>query len=166
MDDETRVFLTDLSERLERHFARIDARFAAHEERADRLERVIQASRLEMRERFAAHEERADRLERDIEASRLEIRERLQSVDEQFRTLNARTDRFETRVEAALHIMTAELEGVKQHAQSIAAGIGDLTNRMKGVELGLDHLNGRVDTLADDMRQRFRLVHERLGNAA
>jgi hypothetical protein len=37
---------------------------------------------------------------------------------------------------------------------------------MKNVEIGIGDLNSRVDTLADDMRQRFRIVQERLGAAA
>jgi len=85
----------------------------------------------------------------DLETLRFEMRERFISADEQMRTLSQRVQVFETRVGDDLDIVVRQLASLQE--------------RMKAVEEGNLNFNRRLDTLGDDMRQRFRLVIERLG---
>jgi hypothetical protein len=71
------------------------------------------------------------------------------SADEQSRTLTLRIQHFEVRVEDALGVVARDVTSLKEQT-------AQLTNRMKNVEVGIGDLNSRVDTLADEIRQRFR----------
>jgi chromosome segregation ATPase len=84
----------------------------------------------------------------ELASLRLEMTERFISVDEQMRTLTRRVQQFEENT-------TRELTGLKE-------GVSQLNDRMKSVETAVVGVHGRIDTLGDDMRQRFRVVNDRL----
>lgn len=148
MDDETRGFLEKYFGLIQRELERTNTRLEAIENRLGSLENRVGA----LEDRSTSHEQALDTL-------RLEMRERFISIDEQLRTLTVRMQHFETRVEDSLAIISRDVGALDQ-------SVAHLTVRMKNVEVGIGDLNGRVDTLGDDMRQRFRDVHERLGAAA
>jgi|SRR5687767_4415066 len=85
----------------------------------------------------------------ELQLLRLEMRERFVSVDDQMRTLALRVQQFEAGTQR-------ELAGLKED-------VSQLGDRMKNVETGIVGIHSRIDTLGDDMRQRFRSVNERLG---
>ncbi|MGH7446505.1 MAG: hypothetical protein ACRELT_03030 [Longimicrobiales bacterium] len=122
------------------------------EDRARRSEDSIASLRTEMRERFISAED-------SIASVRIEMRERFISVEDQIRTLTLRMQHGETRVEDSLGAIARDVAALKENQEQ-------LTARVKNVELGIGDLNARIDTLGDDMRQRFRGVHERLAAVA
>lgn len=148
MDAETRAFFEKYFGLIQQELERTNVRLTAIEDRLTSLEN-----------RTGTLEDLADRHEQAIASLRLEMRERFISTDEQLRTLTLRMQHFEARVEDSLAIISRDIDAIDQN-------VAQLTGRMKNVETGIGDLNARVDILADDMRQRFRSVHERLGAAA
>jgi chromosome segregation ATPase len=144
MDTELRATL----DRFERYFELIQQQLSQHEAQFAALREIssslrtdvgavrteMTASRTEMTERFGAMQ--------------TEMTERFISVDEQLRTLTMRVQQFEVRAQR-------DLDAVK-------GAMTDLSQRMTAVEDSIVELHRRVDTLSDDMRQRFRGVNERL----
>ncbi|MEX0892315.1 MAG: hypothetical protein WEB88_09100, partial [Gemmatimonadota bacterium] len=122
----------------------IDARFQAVDERFDAIDA-----------RFQAVDERFDAIDTRL----LSIEERFIGVDDQFRTLTIRMEFFEQRVDHRLHRLTNEMTLLRELTEQI-------DTRTRGTEIGVGDLNARVDTLAEDMRQRFRVVNDRLAAVA
>jgi len=119
--------------------------------RMDRLEQRVDAlgSRMDrLEQRVDALSGTVDALGGRMDRLELEMRERFISVDDQLRAARAS--------DALLLERLAEVRD-----QSARQG-----ERLDRVETGIADMNMRVDSLADDMRQRFRLVNERLGSAA
>jgi len=149
MDEETRA-----------GFARMDAGFA----RMERFFELSQAQFGELGGQIAGIAECLDRVEtrkrfQAIDRRLHSIEERFIGVDDQFHTLTIRLERFEQRVDDRLDGVCREVGLLREHTQQIDA-------RTRGIEIGMDALNARVDTLAEDMRQRFRVVNDRLAAVA
>lgn len=81
--------------------------------------------------------------------------DRLTSIEERLTTLTLRVEQLEQRVD----VLAKGLDVLEDRVDA-------LTVRVGGVEAGLLTLSGRVDDLADDMRQRFRVVNDRLTQLA
>ena len=162
MDAETRAFFEKYFGLIQQELERTNVRLTAIEDRLTAVEDRLTAvedrlTRLESR--VGVLDDRADSHEQAIASLRLEMRERFISTDEQLRTMTIRMQHFEARVEDSLATISRDVAAVRED-------VSHLTVRMKNVEIGIGDLNSRVDTLADDMRQRFRIVQERLGAAA
>lgn len=125
-------------------------------QRFERYFELIQAEQVGLRtymdQKIGALDEKIDALRAEFLSEihgeigflRTEMGERFQSVDEQVRTLTLRAQRVETAVDAS------------------RKEVGQLSHNIGRVETALIELNGRIDQLGDDMRQRFRGVNERL----
>lgn len=156
MEPVTREYIDESFERLT---AFVTSRFEAIEARLGRIE-----------ERQDRIEERLDRLERRVESNHFESSERFISVEERLRTLGARIDRVEekvdttgVRLEGRAEALAVTLSGMRAEAGQFRS---EVTTRLDGVDRRLDGLgaavvalNGRLDDLSDDMRQRFRVLN-------
>jgi hypothetical protein len=88
--------------------------------------------------------------------------QRFESIDQRFQSIDERFD--------ALHLeMTERFISVDERFRSVEERLDLLTDKTAAVERRTGRfeeemvaLNGRFDNLSDDMRQRFRLVNERL----
>ena len=107
-------------------------------------------SRLERRQE--ALEQRIEALEQRMDAMELRFDERFQSLGERFATMELRIEQFEVRVTGRL--------------DSLDARTKQLEVRTGSIEQNLLNLNTRMDVLSDDMRQRFRVLNDRLAGAA
>jgi archaellum component FlaC len=155
MDDETRSafdrmdrYFGLIQQELERSNARAQAFETRVEERFDTVDERFNA----MDERFNAVDERFNTVDERFNAvdERFNaVDERFISTDEQLRTLTLRIQHFEVRVEDSLGVVARDVTALREQT-------GQLTNRMKNVEVGIGDLNARVDTLAEEVRQRFR----------
>ena len=96
-----------------------------------------------------------ERLDARIDALRNEMRDGFISVDERFRTMESRLDRLEARI-AQLETRMSQLE----------TRLGDIETRLSAVEREVAQINSRLDTLSDDMRQRFRVLTDRVAALA
>lgn len=138
--------------------------------RLDRLEARVGTIEVTFAERFdALHAEFAEKLA----SMELAFTERFISVDERFSTLHLRIEQFEGRVTGALEgmrndiaLLSTRVSGLDERVDGLATQLSGLTARAGRFEDGLLAVSVRLDTLADDMRQRFRQVNERLAGAA
>jgi len=157
--------LRDTFARFERYFELIqtrfdgvDGRFDAIEARFDTLESKVDAQQLQIatlenavaRLEYAVSAQQDDNvsIRAELKSLRIEMQERFISIDEQLRTLTLRVQQFEANTDR-------NLAAVNDH-------VTHLGERMKSVETGVVGVHGRMDTLGDDMRQRFREVNDRL----
>jgi hypothetical protein len=85
--------------------------------------------------------------------------DRLTSIDEKLATMTLRLDQFEART-------TADLSEIRQQIAYLTLRGDNLATRMDRFEAGLVDLGQRMDGLGEDMRQRFRVVNERLSSLA
>jgi chromosome segregation ATPase len=155
MDDETRAGF----DRMDKYFGliqqeleRSNAGVLALDTRQESFEKALASLTVEMRERFNSVDERFNSVDErfnSVDRSFNSVDERFISADEQSRTLTLRIQHFEVRVEDALGVVARDVTSLKEQT-------AQLTNRMKNVEVGIGDLNSRVDTLADEIRQRFR----------
>jgi chromosome segregation ATPase len=122
-------------------FNAVDERFNAVDERFNAVDERFNA----VDERFNAVDERFNAVDQGFNAAN----ERFISTDEHLRTLTLRIQHFEVRVEDSLGVVARDVTALREQT-------GQLTNRMKNVEVGIGDLNARVDTLAQEVRQRFR----------
>lgn len=173
MDTETAARFDALEERLEARIERlaelVAKSFAAQNERLDRIEARL--DRIEARldgvearldgvetrldgveTRLDGVEGRLERLEDRVAAMDLKFSERLITVDDRFRTLGLAIELFEGRI-------TGKVDGALEQLDHLDGRVGRLEIRFEGVESELVNVNGRLDTLGDDVRQRFRVVH-------
>jgi chromosome segregation ATPase len=155
MDNETRAGF----DRMDKYFGliqqeleRYNARVLALDTRQESFEKALASLQVEMRERFNAVDERFNSVDErfnSVDERFNSVDERFISADEQSRTLTLRIQHFEVRVEDALGVVARDVTSLKEQT-------AQLTNRMKNVEVGIGDLNARVDTLAEEVRQRFR----------
>ena len=122
----------------------LDERMARLEQRMDRLEQRL--NRLE--QGLSAVEQNLTSLRVEMNDRFLAVDERFISIDERLRTMELRIDHFETRVMDRL--------------ASIETVVSQIATRTTNLENQLVDLNVRVDGLADDNRQRFRVLTERV----
>jgi predicted nucleic acid-binding Zn-ribbon protein len=144
-----------------RQFA-LEARQVALEERQVALEArqvALEERQVALEERQVALEARQEQLDGSVAGLRVEMRERFLDMSEQFRTLVQRQDLSEERV-------LEELGGVSRQLAAVQDVLAQHGSRLQRLEVGVLDVNVRIDDLSSDMRQRFRLVHERLGAAA
>jgi septal ring factor EnvC (AmiA/AmiB activator) len=97
-----------------------------------------------------------DGFDHRLDALADEMRECFIAMDERFRTLEQRIDQFEARVNDQLAALNAELAGVKRSVAQIERRVTNLENQSVAT-------NARLDGLHLDMRQRFRVLTDRVG---
>jgi peptidoglycan hydrolase CwlO-like protein len=73
--------------------------------------------------------------------------------------LALRLERFEKKT-------SADLSEIRQQLAHLSLRLDNLTARMGALEEAMLRLKGRIDALSEDMRQRFRVVHDRLSALA
>ena len=128
-------------------FARLEARFAQIDARFDQMdERFAQ-----MDERFDQIDERFDRLDASITTLRVEIGEKFQSVYDRLDALDDRVER-----------LAAASDEVRHQLVLLRTDVDKLVIRLDRVDANVYGVTTRINGLGDDMRQRFRLVNERL----
>ncbi|MEX0890867.1 MAG: hypothetical protein WEB88_01775 [Gemmatimonadota bacterium] len=137
MDDETRAA-----------FARIDRWFELSQEQFISFREEVRGELGELRGELGELRGTVDALGSRMDRLELEMRERFISVDDQLRAARASDA-----------LLLERLTEVRD--QSARQG-----ERLDRVETGIADITTRVDSLADEMRQRFRVVNERLGSAA
>jgi archaellum component FlaC len=148
MDDETRSAF----DRLDRYFGLIQQELERSNARAQAFETLVDERFNAVDERFNVVDERFNAVDQRFNAvdeGFSAANERFISIDEQLRTLTFRIQLFEVRVEDSLGVVARDVTALREQT-------GQLTNRMKNVEVGIGDLNARVDTLAEEVRQRFR----------
>jgi septal ring factor EnvC (AmiA/AmiB activator) len=118
-------------------------------DRMDKYFGLIQQELERSNARVLAQDTRQESFEKALASLHVEMRERFISADEQSRTLTLRIQHFEVRVEDSLGVVARDVTALREQT-------GQLANRMKNVEVGIGDLNARVDTLAEEVRQRFR----------
>jgi chromosome segregation ATPase len=138
MDPELRAYLDRKSDAVGEHSELIEARLGA---RNDQVER------------------RLDGLEAEVERMGAENADRFHTIEERLASLELRLGTFEGRV-------AAEFLEVRQQLAQLTLRMDNLTARVDRLEDNLLQLNGRVDALAEERRQRFRVVNDRLGGLA
>lgn len=155
MDDETRSAF----DRMDRYFGLIQQELERSNGRAQAFETRVEERFNAVDERFNAVDERFDAVDERFDVVNKRFNavderfsaadERYISIDEHLRTLTLRIQLFEVRVEDSLGVVARDVTALREQT-------GQLTNRMKNVEVGIGDLNARVDTLAEEVRQRFR----------
>ena len=70
-------------------------------------------------------------------------------------------DRFRS-LEARLDHLQGAIADLREQVGHFGARLALAVERLEKVEAAIDQLNVRADGLAEDMRQRFRYVNERL----
>jgi len=105
--------------------------------------------------RFQRLEARFDALETGIAALRIEMNERFESVNNRLNSVDKRLEQ-----------LTSSGDRVRDQVSGLRIEVDQLVRRFDAVDYGMYHLNQRIENFSDDMRQRFRVVNERLGAAA
>jgi chromosome segregation ATPase len=146
------------------HTAIQDARAEA---RADNL-----ALRAEMNARFEVSDTRLAELSQRFEQFRVETNERLQSVFDRLGLVEKRLDRAfvaidelrtEVRRVAAESVeLRGEIAEMRGEIAELRGDFAGFTDKIVKVESRVDRVQSSINSLSDDMRQRFRLVNERL----
>jgi chromosome segregation ATPase len=159
LDTETKQYFDRQFAGLAEHLgARIDDLRYELSARLDRLEERV--GKLE--ERVGALEERVLRLEQHFDRFELRSEERFESVFDYFRVLDRRLDNIEASlvdVRAQMATLTARVDGAERRVALMA-------DRMHAIEKGYESLDARLALFADDVRQRFRVVNDRLAALA
>jgi hypothetical protein len=100
----------------------------------------------------------------------VELGERFIAVDEKFRSLALPFEQFGTRMTDAFHAFVievrTELRIVGPRLDQNTERLDRVIVRMDKLEEGLANVNVRVDGFSEDMRQRFRVLNERIGELA
>ncbi|MEO7671901.1 MAG: hypothetical protein ABIV28_06725 [Longimicrobiales bacterium] len=107
-------------------------------------------------------EGRMDRLEVRMDSLRTEVREGFLSVADRFTTLEYRIRNLEDRIaliEAAIPVM---LDPITPLIARLEAAMQGVREEMIRTRADLGNVNERLDGIADDMRQRFRGVTDRM----
>jgi SMC interacting uncharacterized protein involved in chromosome segregation len=141
MDPELRAYLDQFAASIAGEFERINKRFDTLEARMDRLE------------------ERVDQLEKLVGGMHLEFTDKFRSLEERFDTLTLRVDQFEDRITASVTGVRHDVTLLSLRVDGVHQQVTLLVDRTGKVETGLVNLNGRVDSLADATRQRFRSLN-------
>ena len=149
MDAELKAYLDDFKAKMAQHFEVLEVRLE------ERLGARIDAVRIELRN---------------------EMRDGFISVDERFRSMEARLDRLEVRIaqletrmgslETRMSQMDTRMSQLDTRMNQLEARHGDIEARLSAIERELTHINTRLDTLSDDMRQRFRVLTDRVAALA
>ncbi|MEJ2678027.1 MAG: hypothetical protein P8174_03005, partial [Gemmatimonadota bacterium] len=99
--------------------------------------------------------------------------DRFLGVHERLDSERAAREQFERRVTDRLDAMARDMADLRQSVARLDARIDGLHEdftrlnaRVTELEKGVTGVNARLDGLSDDMRQRFRVVNERLSSLA
>lgn len=100
-----------------------------------------------------------DGLEQRVESMDLKFEEKFIGVYERLASMQHAMDRFERRVMGRLDAMERDIAGLRKDVARLDRRVTVLEKDMRGV-------HNRLDGLSEDMRQRFRVVNDRLGQLA
>jgi chromosome segregation ATPase len=167
---------------LEVRFGALEVRFGGLEERVGSVERQLETLRQEVRDGFIAVDERFRTAEQGVAQFEARVEARLNQTDAQLQTVQVALTGLAGTTQAGLtglaDSMHAELTGLAGTTQAGLAGLADtvqveltgVKEAMRQVVQRVDRLeqhavatNARIDDLHADMRQRFRLLNERVG---
>ncbi len=107
-------------------------------------------------------EDRVGRLEGSMDSLRTEVREGFLSVADRFTTLEYRMRNLEDRtalIEAAIPVL---LDPITPVIAKLEAAMQGVREEMIRTRADIGNVNERLDGIADDMRQRFRGVSDRM----
>ncbi|MGH7470265.1 MAG: hypothetical protein ACRENP_20170, partial [Longimicrobiales bacterium] len=77
-------------------------------------------------------------------------------------TMQLSIDQFMARVVSEITDLRNEIARLSIRIDHLTEKVDRIAGRLDRVEAGLLHFNERFDGLSDDLRQRFRLVNDRL----
>ena len=109
-------------------------------------------------ERFRAIDARFDAIERRLSS----IDEQFLSVNERFATMQLSIDQLTARVVSEVTDLRNEIARLSIRVDHLTEKVDRISGRLDRVDSGLLHFNERFDGLSSDMRQRFRIVNDRL----
>ncbi|MGQ0560304.1 MAG: hypothetical protein ACT443_00355 [Gemmatimonadota bacterium] len=159
MDTELREFLQQMEQRLE---ARLEAQASQVERAVNFLLEEVQNLRVAFEARMDALESRMDKLESQLSALRIEVTEKLMGIGERFRSFGLQFGALEARVAQELTENRHKVELLMKSVEQLQDRQSDTGKRLNEFSIVVGTMTERIDTLADDMRQRFRLVNDRL----
>ncbi len=179
-DAQLRAHFAAIDERFDRLTAMMASQFEAMQAHMDRRMDALEGRMDALEGRMDALEGRMDRLERRVDAMDLKFEEKFIGVYERLASLRLAQEQFERRILARLDAMVAQIaanreaiEGLREDGvrlreeiAGLRAGVARVEERVNAVEANLLGLNDRVDDLSEDMRQRFRVVNDRLSSLA
>lgn len=150
--------------------AELEARF---DQLAELIARSFEAQNERFDRRMDALEGRMAALEARLDAMDAKFEEKFLGVYERLDSERAAREQFERRVTDRLDAMGREIADLRQvvvrlegRIEGLREGVAHLEVRVTELEKGTVRANARLDALSDDMRQRFRLVNERLSSLA
>lgn len=120
------------------------------------LDGMVETITMRIAEQGIRLDQRMDGFEHRLDALTVEMREGFIAVNERFRTMEQRIDQFEARVTDQLATLNSELADVKR-------GLARIERRVTNLENQSVATNARLDGLHLDMRQRFRVLTDRVG---
>jgi len=127
-----------------------------------RLREEIRGVRLDLAGVEQRLTRRLDSVDARLDALRAEMVERFESVDQRFRALELRMTLFENKVTDRLDVITAEMELLKGKVAALDANLARLHTRLDPLEAALGSWAAGIAALGEDVKQRFRVVNERL----
>jgi len=160
---------------LEARVGALEARVGALETRVGALETRIGALETRVGEGFVSVDGRfrtlelalaklSDRVTTDLAALEHRLLESIANLTERVVALEGRFDELAAGQQATRASLDALREHVRMVAQQSASLEANVLGRLDRLEQELTGLSRRVDGLSDDMRQRFRVVNDRLGD--
>jgi chromosome segregation ATPase len=155
MDAELQQYL----ERLERKFDGLVSLFEQMEARNGERFAQLEARMTQLEARMTQQEARQDRLERRLDALEAQVREGFLGVNDRFQAMALAIEQFERRVQSSITAMQHDITKLKLQVDSLI----ERTDRLEDAVL---HQTERLNGLGEDMRQRFRVVNERLAELA
>jgi chaperonin cofactor prefoldin len=142
----------------------------------DRLAEIITTSFERVENRLERLEQRMDALEQRMDASEqrvdnlhAEMIERFQAVNDRFATMDLRFDQVISRIDhlgVRQEMLERQFEPfpdlVRELEKSMGSAFTASLKQLEGVQFHLVIVSERLDTISEEMRQRFRTVNERL----
>lgn len=141
MDDAQFGRFVDL---IQTRFQEIDARFDQMDARFDQIDA-----------RFDRLEGRVERIENQMTLMRSEMIERFLSVSDRLGAVERRVSHLDVAIRS-------EMDSLHSVAAGLRGDIDTLKQLTHSMDNGVHELTVRINDLGDDMRQRFRIVTERL----
>ncbi|MGH7460766.1 MAG: hypothetical protein ACREMA_07025, partial [Longimicrobiales bacterium] len=107
-------------------------------------------------------EHRLGTLEETSAAFMVRTEELFLSVFDRFKVMEGRFDH----IDAVLVDMRAQLTTLNARVDGAERRVGHVADRMEKLEKRYESIDGRLGVFADDVRQRFRVVNDRLAALA
>jgi chromosome segregation ATPase len=173
MEYATRADLDRVLEKIVEHLEAMEIRNRQHVaglgSRLDRFEAKVEARFAAIDDHLAAIDDHLAGMEARIVA----IDDRFATMEERFSTLVLGVEQFENRVLAEVReirdgvaMLAGRIDLLEARVIAVAGQVEELNARVERLEACTLALSGRLDGVAEDMRQRFRVVNDRLAQLA